>query len=45
MVARRKTQEKPVPEDILGSREECWEILEENAQRLLGMSAEQFIRR
>jgi hypothetical protein len=45
MVAKRKAQKKPEPEDIFISREEGWEILEENAQRLLGMSAEEFIRR
>jgi hypothetical protein len=45
MVAKRKSPKKPEPEDIFISREEGWEILEENAQRLLGMSAEEFIRR
>jgi hypothetical protein len=45
MVAKRKTQKKAEPEDIFISVEEGWEILEENAQRLLGMSAEEFIRR
>jgi hypothetical protein len=43
MVARRK---KPQPaDDIWISREEGWQILEENAQALLGMSAEEFVRR
>jgi hypothetical protein len=45
MVAKRKSQKKSEPEDIFISREEGWEILEENAQRLLGMSADEFIRR
>lgn len=56
MVAKRKTQttEGQIPkprrrkapsDDIFISREEGWEIFEENAQRLLGMSAEEFIRR
>jgi hypothetical protein len=44
MVAKRKAQREP-PESIFISRQEGWEILEENAQRLLGMSAEEFIRR
>jgi hypothetical protein len=44
MVAKRKAQAAP-PDDIFISQEEGWEILEENAQRLLGMSAEEFIRR
>jgi hypothetical protein len=45
MVAKRKPQKKTEPEDNFISVEEGWEILEENAQRLLGMSAEEFIRR
>jgi hypothetical protein len=43
MVAKRK-QTKPA-DDIWISREEGWQILEENARALLGMSAEEFIRR
>lgn len=43
MVAKRK---KTQPDDGLWiSREEGWQILEENARALLGMSAEEFIRR
>lgn len=45
MVAKRKAQKKAEPEDIFIGVEEGWEILEENAQRSLGMSAEEFIRR
>ncbi len=44
MVAKR-TRSKAVSENIFISREEGWQILEENAQHLLGMSAEEFIRR
>lgn len=45
MVAKRKPPKKTEPDDIFISGEEGWEILEENAQRLLGMSAAEFIRR
>lgn len=45
MATKRKAQKKAEPENIFISREEGWEILEENAQSLLGMSAEEFIRR
>jgi len=43
MVAKRK--KTPPAEDFWISREEGWQILEENAQALLGMGAEEFIRR
>ncbi|MGH2588793.1 MAG: hypothetical protein ACRDJE_28045 [Dehalococcoidia bacterium] len=45
MVAKRKAQKKTETDGIFIGVEEGWQILEENAQRLLGMSAEEFIRR
>lgn len=41
MVAKRKRQR----DELFIGIEEGWEILEENAQRLLNMSADEFIRR